>query len=151
MLAVILYHCAPRLKGTWIEPAALWGWAGVNLFFVLSGFLITSILLESREKPRYFRNFYMRRVLRIWPLYLVILLASWVLTRQGVAAWHYQLDSAALWRHLTLREGQSVLWSIPVEFTFYLWLPGICLALVWLRDRPGGRWWGLGLLLVRGA
>ena len=65
VLAVVIYHCHPRLEGTPIYRASLWGWAGVNLFFVLSGFLITSILLESRGKPHYFRNFYGRRALRI--------------------------------------------------------------------------------------
>src|SRR5580698_10931966 len=50
VLAVVLYHCHPRLVGTPIHYPSLWGWAGVNLFFVLSGFLITSILLESRNK-----------------------------------------------------------------------------------------------------
>jgi peptidoglycan/LPS O-acetylase OafA/YrhL len=73
ILGVVVYHCAPRLEGTWMHSAAAWGWVGVNLFFVLSGFLITSILLGTRDKPRYFHNFHARRALRIWPVYILLL------------------------------------------------------------------------------
>src|SRR6185437_2432069 len=73
ILWVVLYHCSPRLQGTVFYSAAIWGWAGVIPFFTLSGFLITSILLVAREKPRYFHNFHARRALRIWPVYILLL------------------------------------------------------------------------------
>jgi peptidoglycan/LPS O-acetylase OafA/YrhL len=77
VFGVMLFHSKDLLEETPIAPAAHQGWAGVNLFFVLSGFLITSILLRSRDQPQYFRNFYARRALRIWPLYFALLLFSW--------------------------------------------------------------------------
>ncbi|HEX8713563.1 MAG TPA: acyltransferase, partial [Terracidiphilus sp.] len=150
VLAVVFYHCHPRLAGTWIEPLALWGWAGVNLFFVLSGFLITSILLESREKPHYFRNFYMRRVLRIWPVYVLCLVvvylnAPWFI---GPGIWE-AIRTAPWWAylffvqnlfHLSLPPSLGPTWSLAIEEQYYfLWAP-----LVRVLRRP---WLLLAILL----
>lgn len=120
------------------------GKSGVYLFFVLSAFLLVRLLLKRTPAQfadaRLWADYALRRVLRIWPLYLVVLLSAWWFTRSGHAGWHYQLDDAALWRHLTLREGQSVLWSIPVEFVFYLVLPFVAWVLAVSMAR-GWPWW----------
>lgn len=134
VLAVVIYHSHPRLEGTPFYRASLWGWAGVNLFFVLSGFLITSILLESRSKPHYFRNFYGRRALRIWPVYLLVLAivyarADWFVGLPPLTAvlhapwWAYLLFLQNLF-HLTLPPALGPTWSLAIEEQYYvLWAP----------------------------
>jgi peptidoglycan/LPS O-acetylase OafA/YrhL len=120
------------------------GKSGVYLFFVLSAFLLTRLLLERTPAQfadaRLWSAYAVRRVLRIWPLYLVVLALSWTLTRAGVDRWHFHIDDAALLGHLALREGQSVLWSIPVEFKFYLWLPLMALAWAAMAQRRWPAW-----------
>jgi len=64
--------------GVWLYNVAIWGWAGVILFFLMSGFLITSILLATRDKPDYFHTFHARRALRIWPLYVLLLVVVYL-------------------------------------------------------------------------
>jgi peptidoglycan/LPS O-acetylase OafA/YrhL len=134
VLAVVVYHCHPRLAGTWLYYPALWGWAGVNLFFVLSGFLITSILLDSRNKKKYFRNFYARRALRIWPVYLLVLAvcylnAPWfvglpVWTAIRTAPWWAYLLFLQNLFHLAMPPAINQTWSLAIEEQYYfLWAP----------------------------
>jgi peptidoglycan/LPS O-acetylase OafA/YrhL len=120
------------------------GWIGVDLFFVLSGFLITGILLEAKGSPRYFQSFYARRVLRIFPLYYAVLVASlFVLPRvlppdkalrfgsiagDEIYYWLY-LSNVAIARAGQPRHGVlDVTWSLSIEEQFYLVWPVIVLV-----------------------
>ena len=152
VLAVILYHATLFEPGSGpveraLLAAARLGWAGVDLFFVLSGFLITRILVQTRGAENYFRVFYARRFLRIFPLYYVALLLLVLLFRvtAGESAWYWLYASnvkmtIAGWPSAPL----SHFWSLAVEEQYYLvWplvvsllprraLAGLCAGLVLL-------------------
>jgi peptidoglycan/LPS O-acetylase OafA/YrhL len=115
------------------------GWIGVQLFFVLSGFLITSILLATRTSRHYLRNFYVRRALRIFPLYYgvlvpVLLIGPWF----GTAAWSAAVHENQWWLWTFTSNwggplGRGVpglphFWSLAVEEQFYLVWPFLVLA-----------------------
>jgi peptidoglycan/LPS O-acetylase OafA/YrhL len=110
-------------------------WLGVDLFFMLSGFLITGILLDTKDRPFYFKNFYVRRFLRIMPLYFAVVLV-WSLCYRGHAK--YFLLSSVFGANLSpllhagARHGPGVLWSLAVEEHFYLLWPAI---VYWLDRR----------------
>ena len=134
---VVFYHCHTKLGGGWLSHFAEYGWAGVNLFFVLSGFLITGIILEGREDAHFFRNFYARRALRIWPVYVLLLLLNYILVpclleHNPYHAW--QITSPAPWLYyvlfvqnlfaLALPGPIGPTWSLAIEEQFYLaWAP----------------------------
>jgi peptidoglycan/LPS O-acetylase OafA/YrhL len=106
------------------------GWVGVDLFFVLSGFLITGILLSTRESQSYYKSFFARRFLRIFPLYYTFLgsLFLWkhaLYSKAETASllfYYYNLYAVAIGHHLLF---VNSLWSLAVEEQFYLGWPFI--------------------------
>jgi|HubBroStandDraft_2_1064218.scaffolds.fasta_scaffold167605_1 peptidoglycan/LPS O-acetylase OafA/YrhL len=141
VLMVLFFHGfymatgAERFHGPihWFLLATAGGWMGVNLFFVLSGFLITGILLDSRDKPDYYRNFYLRRALRILPAYYGVLLVVLIAARTGIVernvSWAFVGLSFIYLTNVTgffgVQSQYTVLWSLAVEEHFYLLWPTV--------------------------
>nr|WP_255652450.1 acyltransferase [Corallococcus sp. AS-1-12] len=133
ILVVVVYHY-PRPEGhEAYQSFANFGWTGVELFFVLSGFLIGSQILEpvSRGETPSLRRFYLRRALRILPSFLVVL-GLYLF----VPSWSERPLVTPAWRFLTFTQnfglrinGFSHAWSLCVEEHFYLVLPLTVLAL----------------------
>jgi len=159
VLAVMIMHFSYWYLGA--LPLTKWGriyiratangWMGVDLFFVLSGFLITGILLDSKGSPRYFRNFYARRTLRIFPLYYGVLAVVFLLlpltpvARAGLETarphqawlWLYGTNLAVYWHDWGYLNPYPIqlahFWSLAVEEHFYLVWP----LVVHLSSRRG--------------
>jgi peptidoglycan/LPS O-acetylase OafA/YrhL len=145
ILLVMLVHFTQygmrRPSGVFIDQHfwrfAAAGWVGVDLFFVLSGFLITGILLDSKGSEQFFRNFYMRRVLRIFPLYYGTLAGMFLVVPQILPTGeNFRLllrDQGWYWSYLlnfrVALEGWPPFlvighfWSLAVEEQFYLVWP----------------------------
>jgi peptidoglycan/LPS O-acetylase OafA/YrhL len=139
VLSVFVYHVVllggstgTTLADRAVRAVGLAGWLGVDLFFVLSGFLITGILLETRRRPGWLRRFYLRRAFRIIPAYylaLAVLLAI-QLTGQQFNLASFGWTASWLTNVLIGRDGWSALpttmhhyWSLAVEEQFYLLWP----------------------------
>jgi peptidoglycan/LPS O-acetylase OafA/YrhL len=137
ILLVVFYHNFNFI------PIFNYGWLGVDLFFVLSGFLITDILLGTMNTRNYFRNFYARRVLRIFPLYYLSLLLFLVIlplfSKFPLDVSYYQHNQWWFWTYLqnwTLifhYDGKATalnhFWSLAVEEQYYLVWPFIILLI----------------------
>lgn len=143
---VLVFHFAGGVSG--IQPQfplllALpvnFGWMGVDLFFVLSGFLIGGILLDARQAPNYFRVFYVRRICRIFPMYFVSLIAILLVSHfthypelqsllHPLIPWQASVTfTQNFWMAFHNDTGAIALtptWSLAVEEQFYLTLPAL--------------------------
>ena len=149
ILLVILYHyismTPPAARGivSYMQATFGMGWSGVNLFFVLSGFLIGGILLDARNSTHYFKTFYLRRVHRIMPIYYLWIgiyflvaftpLVRWVGSTGIVPArpsiipiYGFFLQNTVWSRQDAFRTvWLSALWSLAVEEQFYLVVPSV--------------------------
>lgn len=128
----------PSLAGRLCTRAFEFGGRGVDLFFVLSGFLITGILYDAKHELHFFRNFYARRSLRIFPLYYAALLLMLVLLpavglcksaefAKGEAysswLWLYGTNIVLAWQGSWCLGAYNHFWSLAVEEHFYLVWP----------------------------
>ena len=154
LLAVMLSHGGPYIdRTTAISKICVYamipGWSGVELFFVLSGFLITGILLKTKTAENYFSAFYMRRFLRIFPIYYFVLTLGLVFSHHNawwnsvlppagktrIAYYFYAQNWTQFWPHGLFLKNNTFghFWSLAVEEQFYLIWPMI----VWLLPENG--------------
>ncbi len=166
LLVMLLHFVGNSVPTNGLERVATWalgyGAYGVDLFFVLSGFLITGILVDSLGKPHYFRNFYARRTLRIFPLYygvlavlfLVLPLLPWfhgpeldeLRSKQGWA-WLYSVNIYDGLRGEWSLPFIDHFWSLSVEEHFYFFWP----LVVWLLGRRNPRLLLVASVVIGGA
>src|SRR5690242_17688132 len=163
VLTVVFYHAADIGPSLRLGRFVSFGYTGVDLFFVLSGFLITGILLQTREYAGYLKSFYARRALRIWPVYYALLFLAFVvlpMMRPEMSAdifrRSYPWQSFPFFLQNLFANVQAsfdavrVTWSLAIEEQFYIVWPLIVgflprrslklLAIAALLLSMGARW-----------
>lgn len=137
VLLVLFHHALQEIPVRGPVDAAVFNlagtlWFGVDFFFVLSGFLITGILLRNRQRPSYFQSFYARRILRIFPLYFCLLPGILLLAKHYSGSAHWPSDTVFDFLYLSNVHNAlhgwpsrfaSHLWSLSVEEQFYIVWP----------------------------
>lgn len=137
ILAVMVHHFWPGVGhlAPWSHVPHL-GWIGVDLFFVISGCLITGILLDTRHQVGFLRKFYSRRIIRIFPLYYLFVAAAFVVIPRLQGTGEFLERSGSCWWYIaylgnvreSLRGAEpayvlAVTWSLCIEEQFYVLFP----------------------------
>ncbi|HUO60564.1 MAG TPA: acyltransferase [Candidatus Acidoferrales bacterium] len=141
ILLVLIFHVGILRStsiGAVVNPLVRFGWSGVDLFFVLSGFLIGGILLDNSDSKRYFAPFYARRFFRILPIYMAVVGLYWLVWCIGPLRHDLTIHAGEpmplagylsftnnLWMaaHNNMEVFLSPSWSLAIEEQFYLTLP----------------------------
>jgi peptidoglycan/LPS O-acetylase OafA/YrhL len=169
ILQVLVWHFYVTIFAVPISKHGAWAWlnrllsltwSGVDLFFVLSGFLIGGILLDSKGSPNYFKTFFIRRICRIIPVYYLFISPMFLLpllipTHQigglnwsggPFPAWFYLcfLQNFGMAKVNTLTGYTAITWSLAIEEQFYILLPAL-IYLVPMKRLP--YWIVSGILL----
>ena len=115
---VISHFCGATKFG---DKHLIFGRIGVMIFFILSGFLMGYIYLSNNKRPSAsdIGRYLVRRFTRVYPLFLAIVLLSFISFNVYDPRVMFKITDENLWQHFLLLEGNSVLWTIPVEFLFY--------------------------------
>jgi peptidoglycan/LPS O-acetylase OafA/YrhL len=157
ILLVLIYHMDDlRMPGA-LRYLSSAGWVGVDAFFVLSGFLITKILLARKPAPRAFGIFVLRRTLRTWPLYFTVLAVAYLAVRHHVSVreinWFQHVFFLQNYAPQFSVRSLGPTWSLCIEEHFYFlwpffvfllprrWLFGVLPAI--FVTLPAVRFWGL--------
>lgn len=155
IVLVFVYHYGLFAHPAWIESIGAFGWIGVDLFFVLSGYLIADQLFRTQARTGTvgLRTFYLRRAFRILPAYSVMValyfLFPLIRERATIAPlWKFATFTLNLGLDLRHHGTFSHAWSLCVEEHFYLFLPLILIGLHHLRARNAG--WLLATLMSMG-
>jgi len=126
VLLVILSHAS--IDKVYLFPGADFsgmGKPGVFLFFVLSAYLLDRQIIvgfvNGKANSKFWANYFLRRFMRIFPLYIIALLVFYGCYKAGFATPIH--DVPTIWRHLTLQQGLGIFWSIAVEFKYYFISP----------------------------
>ncbi len=152
IIIVFFWHYRQGDCPDWVDKIGHFGWSGVDLFFVLSGYLIGTQILKPISQGGHFsyKDFYIKRSLRVFPAYFTVLLLYIC-----IPAFHERNNMAPLWKFITFTQNIGLdfgafshAWSLCIEEQFYLILPLIISLVLFLKGGQKAVWIFIGIFLL---